>query len=147
MQNWDTVGGKLSHCRWFGQMTLPRELSIEDGRLYQRPVRELEAYRRDPVVHRQILVSGEANLPGVQGLPRDIVHTRSFLVKPRDGEIRLRVILDRFSVEVFVNDGEAAASAVIYTRQEADAITFEADGQVLIDVEKYDLNFDSGREG
>ena len=198
MQNWDTVGGKPSHCRWFGQMTLPRELSIEDGRLYQRPVRELEAYRRDPVVHRQILVSGEANLPGVQGrmldmtvtvrpvghgsyrwfrlhlakdgqhdtilrykpeegilkldrcrsgLPRDIVHTRSFLVKPRDGEIRLRVILDRFSVEVFVNDGEAAASAVIYTRQEADAITFEADGQVLIDVEKYDLNFDSGREG
>ena len=65
----------------------------------------------------------------------------------RSGEIRLRVILDRFSVEVFVNDGEAAASAVIYTRQEADAITFEADGQVLIDVEKYDLNFDSGREG
>ena len=54
--------------------------------------------------------------------------------------------LDRFSVEVFVNDGEAAASAVIYTRQEADAITFEADGQVLIDVEKYDLAFDSGSE-
>ena len=52
------------------------------------------------------------------------------------------MVLDRFSVEVFVNDGEAAATAVIYTRQEADAITFEADGQVLVDVEKYDLAFD-----
>ena len=142
------------------------------------------------MVHHHVLVSGEGNLPGIQGrildmtitihpmnqgsyrwfrlhvakdgrhdtiirykpnestlkidrcrsgLPRDIVHTRSFLVRPNDGEIKLRVILDRFSVEVFVNDGEAAASAVIYTRQEADAITFEADGQVLIDVEKYDL--------
>lgn len=195
MQNWDTVGGRPFHCRWFGQMTLPRELSIENGRLYQRPVRELEAYRRGLVVHHHILVSGETNLPGVQGrtldmtvtvrpmgqgsyrwfrlhvakdgqhdtiiryrpgestlkidrtrsgLPRDIVHTRSFLVRPRDGELKLRVILDRFSVEVFVNDGEAAASAVIYTRQEADAITFEADGQVLMDVEKYDLAFEEG---
>ena len=191
MQNWDTVGSKPSHCRWFGQMTLPRELSIENGRLYQRPVRELETYRRNPVIHHHILVSGETNLPGVQGrvldmtvtvkpmgpnsyrwfrlhvakdgqhdtiirykpdestlkidrcrsgLPRDIVHTRSFLVQPRDGEIKLRVVLDRFSVEVFVNDGEAAASAVIYTRQEADAITFEAGGQVLVDVEKYDIS-------
>ena len=39
-------------------------------------------------------------------------------------------------------NGEQAASAVIYTRQEADAITFEAGGSVLMDVEKYDLAFD-----
>ena len=72
-------------------------------------------------------------------LPHDIVHTRSFLVRPQGGALKLRIILDRFSVEVFVNDGEQAASSVIYTRQEADAITFEADGQAMIDVEKYDL--------
>lgn len=193
MQNWSTVGAKPFHCRWFGQMTLPRELSVRDGRLYQTPVRELEQYRGQRVVHRHVLVCGETNLPGVQGrmldmtvtvrpmalgscrwfrlhvakdgrhdtiiryrpdqstlkidrcrsgLPHDIVHTRSFLVRPNNGELKLRVILDRFSVEVFVNDGEAAASAVIYTPREADAITFEADGQVLVDVEKYDLLFD-----
>ena len=192
MQNWDTVNAKPYNCRWFGQMTLPRELSVKDGRLIQNPVRELEAYRRRRVVHRNIPVSGEINLPGVQGrvldmtvtirptgpdlyrwfriwvakdgqhetiiryrpdqdtlkldrirsgLPHDIVHTRSFLVRPRDGEIKLRIILDRFSVEVFVNDGEQAASAVIYTRQSADAITFEAGGSALINVEKYDLAF------
>lgn len=76
------------------------------------------------------------------GLPHDIVHTRSFFVRPRNGEIKLRIVLDRYSLEVFVNDGEQAASAVIYTRQEADAITFEAGGAVLMDVEKYDLVFD-----
>ena len=192
MQNWDTVNAKPYNCRWFGQMTLPRELSVKDGRLIQNPVRELEAYRRRWVTHRNIPVSGEINLPGVQGrvldmtvtirptgpdlyrwfrirvakdgqhetiiryrpdqgtlkldrirsgLPHDIVHTRSFLVWPRDGELKLRIILDRFSVEVFVNDGEQAASAVIYTRQSADAITFEAGGSALINVEKYDLAF------
>lgn len=199
MQNWGTVGAKPYHCRWFGQMTLPRELSVKNGRLYQNPVRELENYRSRCVMHHNIPVCGEVNLPGVQGrvldmtvdvrptggelyrwfririakdgehetiiryrpsdgtlkidrtrsgLPHDIVHTRSFLVRPRDGEIKLRMILDRFSVEVFVNDGEQAASAVIYTRQEADAISFEAGGSVLMDVEKYDLTFDEqGTEG
>ena len=49
-------------------------------------------------------------------------------------------ILDRFSVEVFVNDGEQAASTAIYTRQEADAITFEVGGQAMVDVEQYALN-------
>ena len=197
MQNWSTVGAKPFHCRWFGQMTLPRELSVRNGRLYQVPVRELEQYRSRPVIHHHISVCGENNLPGVQGrmvdmtvtvrpmgqgsyrwfrlhvakdgqhdtiirykpdestlkidrtrsgLPHDIVHTRSFLVIPNNGEIKLRVILDRFSVEVFVNDGEAAASAVIYTPQEAEAITFEAEGQVLIDVEKYDLIFNEDKE-
>jgi len=192
MQNWATVGARPSQCRWFGQMTLPRELSLREGRLYQIPVRELERRRGQRVTHRFIPVSGEVNLPGVQGrvldmtitvrptggeiyrwfrvrvakdgehetiiryrpsdgtlkidrtrsgLPCDIVHTRSFLVRYREGELKLRVVLDRFSVEVFVNDGEQAASAVIYTRQEADAITFEAGGQALVDVEKYDLKF------
>ena len=193
MQNWGTVGAKPYHCRWFGQMTLPRELAVKSGRLYQNPVRELENYRSCCVMHSNIPVSGEVNLPGVQGrvldmtvtvrptggemyrwfrirvakdgehetiiryrpsdgtlkidrtrsgLPHDIVHTRSFLVRYREGEIKLRIILDRFSVEVFVNDGEQAASAVVYTRQEAAAITFEAGGSVLMDVEKYDLTFD-----
>ena len=66
----------------------------------------------------------------------------SFLVRNRQGEIKLRIVLDRFSLEVFVNDGEQAASAVIYTPQEADAITFEAGSTALMDVEKYDLVFD-----
>ena len=191
MQNWSTVGAKPDHCRWFGQTAIPRELSVKNGRLYQVPVRELENYRGQAVVHRNIPVSGEINLPGVKGrlvdmtvtirpaggdsyrwfrihvakdgehdtviryrpdqgtlkidrtrsgLPYDIVHTRSFLVRPAEnGELKLRILLDRFSVEIFVNDGEQAASTVIYTRKEADAISFEAGGSALMDVEKYAL--------
>ena len=192
MQNWATVGAKPYHCRWFGQCTVPRELSVRDGRLCQLPVRELDGYRGSRVTHRSIPVSGEVNLPGIQGrvldmtvtvrpigqdsyrwfrirvakdgehetiiryrpdqgtvkidrtrsgLPHDIVHIRSFFASSRGGEIKLRLIMDRFSLEVFVNDGEQAASAVIYTPQKADAISFEAGGAVLMDVEKYDLVF------
>lgn len=193
MQNWATVGAKPCRCRWFGQMTLPRELSVKNGRLYQTPVRELENYRGQCAAHRGVPVSGEVSLPGVEGrvldmtvavrptgdnlyrwfrirvardgayetvicyrpdlgivemdrtrsgFPHDIVHTRSFPVRDQEGAIRFRIILDRFSLELFVNDGEQAASAVIYTRQEADGISFEANGSVLMDVEKYDLAFD-----
>ena len=35
MQNWDTSGCKPQGTRWFGQMTLPRELHVRDGRLIQ----------------------------------------------------------------------------------------------------------------
>ena len=190
MQNWATAGAKPTPCRWFGQMTLPRELFLRNGRLCQRPVQELESRRGPQVLHQNIPVKGEVRLPGVQGriidmtvtirpadregyhwfrihvaqdethdtiiryrpnestlkidrtrsgLPQDIVHTRTFPVRSQNGELKLRLILDRFSVEVFVNDGEQAASAVIYTRPEADAITFEADRHVLMDVEKYDI--------
>ena len=193
MQNWSAVGAKPSPCRWFGQMTVPRELSVKHGRLYQLPVRELEAFRGPCVIHRSIPVSGEVSLPGVQGrtldmtvtvrptgtepyrwfrirvakdseyetciryrpsdgtlkidrtrsgLFHDIVHTRSFFVRDQGGELKLRLLLDRFSLEIFVNDGEQAASTVIYTRQEADAISFEAGGAAMLDVEKYDLVFD-----
>ena len=50
MQNWDTCDQQGAKERgWFGQMTLPREVTIENNRLYLRPVRELEQYRSNKV--------------------------------------------------------------------------------------------------
>lgn len=57
----------------------------------------------------------------------------------KNGELKLRVILDRFSAEVFINDGEQVMTATIYTDQSAEGISFFADGDVNIDVVKYDL--------
>lgn len=37
------------------------------------------------------------------GLPPDIVHIHSILVRPQDVEIKLRVVLDRSSVEVLIH--------------------------------------------
>lgn len=192
MQNWDTCNLHSSEKAWFGQMSLPRELFIKNGRLYQRPVKELDEMRCNQVVHENISFSGTIHLDGVKGRRVDmevmlrpgdteelyrkfairfaqndqyhtslsfrpyesvlkvdrkcsgsrraIIHQRRSLVNSSKGELKLRLILDRFSVEVFVNDGEQVLSMTMYTSQEADGISFFADGNVSIDVVKYDLS-------
>ena len=71
---------------------------------------------------------------------RDVVHRRSCTVRRQDGAIRLRLLLDRNSVEVFVNDGEQTMTAWLYTPQSADGITFAADAPVRVTAEQYALN-------
>lgn len=73
------------------------------------------------------------------GFNRDFVHERKCMVRNQDGEIKLRIILDRFSAEVFVNDGEQALTMTFYTPQTAEGISFECTGNALVSVEKYDL--------
>ncbi len=191
MQNWETSSCKPQELRFMGQMTLPRELTIRNGRLCQNPVRELESYRGVRIDYYNVLINGETSLRGVQGrcidmtvtvrpgnessmykwfrlymardgehftfiryrpdtstikvdrthsgFPHDIVNIREFPVGLKNGELKLRVIMDRYSLELFVNDGEQAASFVLYTPAEANAVSFSSDGSVLVDVEKYDL--------
>ena len=74
------------------------------------------------------------------GSERALVHQSSCLVNGDSNELKLRVILDKFSVEVFINDGEQVMSAVILTKQEAKGDFFSfADGAVKLDIVKYDL--------
>ncbi|WP_283651031.1 glycoside hydrolase family 32 protein [Ileibacterium valens] len=193
MQNWDTVGHRKNTMGWFSQMTVPRELSIQNGRLIQNPVREIEQYRHDPVEYKGVLLDHEKIvLDGIQGRIADIelvirpdqsedsyrkfkmyfaqdhrfyteivfdrenqtvmvnrqnsgtrrsyVHQRTMKVHAQDGVLKLRILLDRFSAEVFVNDGQQAMSTVIYTDQDKEGISFECDGRCLVDVVKYDLS-------
>ena len=194
MQNWDSCSIRSPEAPWLGQMSLPRELSIKDGRLYQKPIRELDKMRRNKVAHMGVEVSGIVKLDGIKGRRVDmeltlrpgdaqnlyhkfavrfaqndkyytglsfrpkesilkvdrkfsgsrraIIHQRRSLVNSVDGELKLRMILDRFSVEIFVNDGEQVMTATMYTEQEAEGISFFADGIVNIDVVKYDLAID-----
>lgn len=74
------------------------------------------------------------------GSRRAIIHQRRSMVNSEGGKLKLRIILDRFSVEVFVNDGEQVLSAILYTDQAADGISFFADGRVKLNVVKYDLD-------
>ena len=73
------------------------------------------------------------------GSRRAYIHQRRCLVPNRNGEIKLRLILDRFSAEIFINDGEQTMTATILTELSASDISFVADGAVNIDVTKYDL--------
>ncbi len=191
MQNWETSNCQPNYVRCFGQMTLPRELSVRDGRLCQTPVRELEACRSYQILYRNVHLGGLTTLQNVRGrvidmtvtvrpavrggtyswfkinvagdgehmttvrykpecstvridrtrcgFPHDIVNVRDFVVSARQGEIKLRLVLDKYSMELFVNDGEQAATTVIYTDVSADAISFDALGGAVMDVEKYDL--------
>lgn len=190
MQNWDTCGFRVEEPAWFGQMSIPRELHIKDGRLIQTPVRELEQFRSNEVCCSNVKVSGLVKLEGVKGRKVDmevtvrpsgdgmyqkfavrfaqndkfhtavsfrpsesvvkidrkfsgsrraIIHQRRCRVNSEDGTLKMRIILDSFSAEVFVNDGEHVLSATMYTDLDADGILFFADGCAEIDVTKYDL--------
>ncbi|MCX4328156.1 MAG: glycoside hydrolase family 32 protein [Lachnospiraceae bacterium] len=191
MQNWDTCNMRSADEKWFGQMSLPRELFIKNGRLYQKPLKELEKKRCNKVVHKNIIFSGETTLEGINGRiidlelnirpasgqnlyqkfavrfakndkyhtslsfrpwesvlkvdrkfsgsRRAIIHQRRCIADTRDKELKLRIILDRFSAEIFVNDGEQVLSVTMYTEQSADGISFFTDGSVEMDVVKYDL--------
>ncbi|RKJ20439.1 glycoside hydrolase family 32 protein [bacterium D16-50] len=191
MQNWDTCNLRDSEHVWFGQMSLPRELSIEKGRLYQKPIRELEGLWRRKVQYENLAFEGITRLEGISGRRIDMelllhvdpknsplrkfavrfaqneichtaisfrphesllkvdrkfsgsrrayIHQRRSQVNVKEGNLKLRIILDRFSAEVFVNDGEQVLTLTFYTDQTADGISFFADGEAVLDVLKYDL--------
>lgn len=188
MQNWDSAAFMPSGATWFGQMTLPRELRVCNGRLLQQPVRELSACRargfsirnsretrleipggrmvdltltvrpetpekpmsgfrlalaRGNAFETTIRFEPEAGRLVVDrtgsGFPYDIVNTRAIPVFHAGRGLPLRVILDRWSLELFVNGGEQCASFTLYTPQSADGILLECAAPLLLDIEKYDL--------
>ncbi len=192
LQNWDACAIREPEAPWAGQMSLPRELSIRDGRLYQTPTREFDLLRRDRVEHRGVEVTRDRMyLEGVSGRmvdmeirvrPKDparsytkfvarfaengdtytslrfrpsestlkidrkfsgsrraILHQRRCLVENGSEELRLRIILDRYSCEVFIDGGRKVMSSALYTDLSADRISFRADGDVVMDIVKYDV--------
>ena len=191
MQNWDTSRLHPEETPWFGQMSLPRELSVKNGRLYQKPIRELEALRCNKVAYSDVQFTDTIRLDGVKGRRIDLeielapgddenlykkfavrfaqndryhtaisfrpyesilkvdrkfsgsrraaIHQRRSLVHSENGKIKLRMILDRFSAEIFINDGEQVMTITMYTDQTADGISFFADGSVKMNIVKYDL--------
>ena len=77
------------------------------------------------------------------GSRRAIIHQRRCEVPQNNGNLTFRMILDRFSVEVFVNHGEQTLSATMYNDQSADGFKFFAAGKISMDIEKYDLDVGS----
>ena len=77
------------------------------------------------------------------GFRHDVITTREFYADFSGGEIRLRLILDRYSAELFVGEGEQASSMVIYTPESVDGICMKSDRPVLVDMEKYDIRISS----
>ena len=182
---------RVDNAKWFGQVSLPRELTIRDGRLIQRPVRELEQYRTEKAERRNVAVDdsrvfADPALSGRiadlifeirpeegcreveirfaedgshycsvtyrpqdqtltidrshSGVIRDVLHARTAKVSAADGCLKLRMILDRFSAEIFVNDGETVMSMTHYSDLKAEGISVMARGEAAVDITRYLLN-------
>lgn len=193
MQNWDSCSNRMPKQKWYGQMSLPRELHIKDGQLQQSPIKELENYRTNKVkVDNYILNGKDEKIDGISGriidatfrIPisenekftkfeikfaaneeksrycsivyrrnenqltldrlysgtqRALMHQRSCSLENDAEELKLRLILDKYSAELFINDGKKVMSMSFYTEQEADNIYFTSDADVALTVEKYDF--------
>ncbi len=66
MQMWQRFFPTAKHG-WAGSMTLPRELTLRDGRLFQSPVREIERYRWNPVRFSNATIGSGNELTKVNG--------------------------------------------------------------------------------
>lgn len=75
------------------------------------------------------------------GVRRAVQHEKKCKVADKNGSIKLRLILDRYSAEVFVNDGEQVMTMELFTEQDATQITLSTDGKVKMNLTKSDLQF------
>lgn len=189
MKSWD-MDIKPEEQKWNGMITIPRELELKDGILYQHPVRELRNYYTDPVIYTGKEISGKCVLPGIEGrvasleiglqdgdyetftiyfaknekyhtcfqymrttqdivfdrtysgIVRDVVCKRTMKIKKPGNKLKLHLIFDRFSVELFVNNGIQTFTSVFYTPLDACGIMFECDKTVVADIKKYKIQMD-----
>lgn len=73
------------------------------------------------------------------GVTKDVICRRIWKVTEGKETLKLRFILDRQSIELFVNDGEQVVTTAICTPMEADEIVFSCDGKAKVNVEKYEI--------
>lgn len=179
---------KPEGLKWYGTLSIPRELSMADGELIQMPVRELEGYRTKPVICNNFYLNGSLTMRGLSGrqvdmevrfqpdpdcegfevvLAADADHdTRliwerstgtltldrsragmseevqqrcSVQVPLRNRTLEMRILLDRTTIEVFVDGGRQVMSSLLYTPVTADGIGFISHGVGLLDVKKYNI--------
>lgn len=180
MENWAVCKRTPRTHPWYGQMSLPREISLRNGRLLQQPIRELEGYWGEEIRAADTLTSEPSAYPGLQGrmldmniecepvdtpcealtirLAADAEHetalicdfTRHELVFDRrksggvpeeaalhrvpvpelSPTLSLRIVMDRESVEIFLNGGARALSYRVYTPPSAEGLSFAAQGAI-----------------
>ncbi len=189
MDNWETCKEAPRRHPWYAQMSIPREVYLENGRLCQRPVREIRGLWQDTVRHDDVTVCEETSLPGVQGRlmdltvtlsvrntacrrftlkvardavhyvqircdlargelvfdrshggsHRDIAHTRHVKAEVKGGNLTLRLLMDKESIELFINGGERVVTSLIPTPLDAEGVSFAADAPIALSVEAHHL--------
>ena len=187
MQTWD-ANIRPADQKWACMMTIPRELRLDNGRILQSPVRELEKYYSNSVHYDQCTIKGTCQKEGIRGrvldmtvellegdytsfdicfaqnekhftkftydragktieidrtycgMIRDVLAQRKVPVKVSGDVVKIRMILDKYSAEIFINDGAQVMSTTFYTPLDADQISFVCDGSVTVNIDKYDIS-------
>lgn len=67
------------------------------------------------------------------GLCRDYLSSRAMELPEEPGKLKLRVLMDRYSLEVFLNDGEKAMTSLVFGSPEGEEIYFKADGPFQVE--------------
>lgn len=145
-------GGQYPHMPFNQQMTVPCEMTLRNGRLCKWPVHELESLRHssgERLDTEAELLDIEAEIePGrvvdcgfdVRGLtvcylPADgllLVEGAAMPLPLVNGRIRLRLLIDRTSVEIFGNDGSTVCSKCHLPRTSRQPVRFFAHGQARL---------------
>lgn len=76
------------------------------------------------------------------GMVRDTISSRRVAIKAPKESLKLRFVLDKYSAEIFVNDGEQVLSSTFYTPMDAEEIHFGCDGVAVTNIEKHAIAVD-----
>jgi beta-fructofuranosidase len=153
---------------WVHQLTTYREISFEQGKLLQKPLKELQTLRRQKIVvpensdifelysksfelnlimqwgssirlhlsnkgYCEIRLEEQTKtlfLDRTQTLIREGDSIRE-LTLPESTSVRLQVLSDTSSLEIFINDGEAVMSARVFTDKEATQLSCSGEINIL----------------
>ena len=161
MVGWMEMWGKKyptrrMHHGWVGAFSIPREITIKDGEIYQNPIKELDNYTR--VVHQEYL-------PRQADMTLTIEEGDSFIIKGDNGELvfgndgngiyidntktnsiyesirhtnnryakcPIRILIDNSSIELFVNNGQEVITDRFYIEGDLKLIPSNKNKEVLI---------------
>ena len=73
------------------------------------------------------------------GLVRDVICSRSMKVANEKETIKFRIVTDKYTIEVFANDGKQAMTTLIYTDLKSQGIVFSSDGKATFSVTQHTI--------
>lgn len=80
------------------------------------------------------------------GITSDIISSRSMPVSCKNGKVKLRILLDKYTFELFANDGEQAMTNIINTPEKAKEIMFCA-GEAEFDISLHQIVIEETEDG
>ncbi|MEK4870263.1 sucrose-6-phosphate hydrolase [Niallia sp. FSL W8-1348] len=141
--------------RWVHALTIPRELELHDGKIFQRPVKELEKLRKNQVVvetNKFEGISAEFIIDFVKTAPfrisfrneaylsfdaeRLTLKRRNLMTDDLESRTckiasvsKLQIFMDHSSLEIFINDGEEVFTARYFPNPNDAMISMEGEAE------------------